>query len=83
MYFIGGGLGGRGTLPADNTPAQRKTPLKPPPFLNLALQGVLSMISDFRESPPPLPQPPLQERHCVPNFDGTNPHCSSHKGGYC
>ena len=57
MYFIGGGLGGRGALPVDNTPAQRKTPLnppppKPPPFLNLAM-GVLSMISDFRESPPP------------------------------
>ena len=58
MYFIGGGLGGRGTLPVDNTPAQRKTPLNPPPktppFLNLALGGGLSMMSDLRESPPPL-----------------------------
>ena len=60
MFFIGGGgggLGGRGAVSADNTPAQRKTPLKPPPkpppFLNLALGGFLSMISDFRESPPP------------------------------
>ena len=59
MFFIGGGggLGGRGAVSADNTPAQRKTPLNPPPqtppFLNLALGGVLSMISDFRESPPP------------------------------
>ena len=40
MFFIGGGggLGGRGGVSADNTPAQRKTPLKPPPkpppFLN-------------------------------------------------
>ena len=44
MHFIGegGGLGGRGALPADNTPAQRKTPLNTPltpPLLNLALGG--------------------------------------------
>ena len=32
MYFIGGGgLGGLGALLADNSPAQRKTPLSPPP----------------------------------------------------
>ena len=58
MFFIGGGGGGWGAVSADNTPAQRKPPLnppplKPPPFLNLALGGVLSMISDFRESRPP------------------------------
>ena len=65
MYFIGGaGLGGWGALSADNTPKQRKTPLNPPPkpplFLNLALGGGLSMISDFRETHPPLisPSPP-------------------------
>ena len=53
VYFIGGGVGGPGALPADNTPARRKTPLQPPPqtppLLNLALGGVLSRISDFRE----------------------------------
>ena len=57
MYFMGGG-GGRGALPADNTPAKRKTPLnppQPPPFFNLALGVFLSMISDFREPPPPPP----------------------------
>ena len=58
MFFIGGGggRGGRGGVSADNTPAQRKTPLnppKPPPFLDLAPGGGLSMISNFRESPPP------------------------------
>ena len=26
MYFIGGGFGGRGALPVDNTPAQQKPP---------------------------------------------------------
>ena len=58
MYFIscgvvGGDLGGWGALPADNTPAQRKTPLNPPPLLNLALGGFLSRVSKFREPPPP------------------------------
>ena len=58
MYFIGGGLGGRGALSADNTPAQRKTPLNPPPpnppFFKVGSGGVLSMIPDFRETPPPV-----------------------------
>ena len=55
VFHLGGGvLGGRGALPANNTPAQQKTPLTPPPLLNLALGGVLSRISDFREPPPPL-----------------------------
>ena len=45
MFFIGGGLGGprcrfRGQYPLNPPP-------KPPPFLNLALGGFLSMISDF------------------------------------
>ena len=58
MYFIwgGGGLAGRGALPADNTPGQRKTPLNPPPnppLFKFGSGGVLSMISNFRESPPP------------------------------
>ena len=55
MYFIGGGLGGRGALPADNTPAQRKTPLSPPqnpPFLNLALVGVFKQDIRFPRTPP-------------------------------
>ena len=59
MFFIGGG--GRGGLSADNTPAQRKTPLKtppnPPPFFKFGSGGVLSMISNFRESRPPVPVP--------------------------
>ena len=51
---FGGGLRGRGALPADNTPVQRKNPLNPPPpkpppfFFNLALGGFLSRISHFR-----------------------------------
>ena len=63
MFFIGGGGGGGfgglgGRFRGQYPPAQRKTPFKPPPpkpppFLNLALGGVLSMISDFRESRPP------------------------------
>ena len=61
MYFIrggGGGLGGRGALPADNTPVQRKTPLKPPsnppPPFNLAPGGFKHDIR-FPRNPPPLP----------------------------
>ena len=59
MFFIGGGgLGGRGGGRfRGQYPRAAKIPLKPPPkpppFLNLALGGFLSMISDFRESPPP------------------------------
>ena len=60
MCFIwgGGGVGGRGALPADNTPAQRKTPLTPPPpqtppFLNLALGGFKQDIRFPRTPPPP------------------------------
>ena len=57
MFFIWGGGGGQGAVSADNTLAQRKNPLKPPPqtppFFNLALGGFLSMIPDYRESPPP------------------------------
>ena len=44
MYFMGGGLGGRGALPPDNTP---------PPFLNLALGGFKHDIQ-FPRNPPPL-----------------------------
>ena len=58
MYFIGGGFGGPGYPSRGQYPRAAKNPLKtpppqtPPPFLNLALGGFLSMISDFRESPP-------------------------------
>ena len=54
----GGGLGGRGALPEDNTPAQRKTPLKPPPpptpppFL-IWLWGVFKHDIQFPRTPPP------------------------------
>ena len=52
-----GGGGGRCAVSAGNTPAQRKTPLTPPPpklpFFKFGSGGVSSMISDFRESPPP------------------------------
>ena len=52
-----GGLGGRGALPADNTPAQRKTPLNPPPpkplpFL-IWLWGVFKQDIQFLRTPPP------------------------------
>ena len=53
---LGGDLWGRGAVSADNTPAQLKTPLTPPPqtppFFKFGFGGVLSMIFDFRESPP-------------------------------
>ena len=60
MYFIGGGLGGRGTLPADNTPAQPKTPLTPPPpktppFLKFGSGGVFKHDIRFPRIPPPPP----------------------------
>ena len=56
MYFIwGGGVWGSGVpFPAGNTPAQRKTPLKPPPPQNPPVfkiffqGGGLSRISDLR-----------------------------------
>ena len=53
MYFIGGGLGGfRG-----HHPRAAKNPLTPPPqsppLIYIWLWGVLGMISDFRETPPP------------------------------
>ena len=58
MYFIGGGV--RAALPADNTPAQRKTPLKPPPpppktppLFKFGSGGVLSRNSISEK--PPLP----------------------------
>ena len=59
MYFIGGGVGGPGCPSRGQYPRAAKNPLKPPLpkpplFLNLALGGFLSRISDFREPPPPL-----------------------------
>ena len=77
MFFIGGGgLGGRGALPANNTPAQRKTPLNPPPpkppLFKFGSGGVFSMISDFRESRPPgcacAPRPRLYVQHELGNL---------------
>ena len=60
MYFIGGGgFGGPGCPSRGQYSRAVKTPLKtppnPPPFLNLALGGFLSRISDFRETPPMSP----------------------------
>ena len=46
--------------PPEDTPVQRKKLSTPtPPFLlNFVLEGVLSMLSDFREPPfPPMPLP--------------------------
>ena len=59
MYFMGGGggFGGPGCPSRGQYPRTAKNPLKTPPktprFLNLALGGFLSMISDFRQPPPP------------------------------
>ena len=58
MYFVGGGgFGGPGCPPRGQYPGAAKNPLEPPPqdppFFELGSWGVLSMISDFRESPPP------------------------------
>ena len=58
MFFMGGGsFGGRGALSAENTLAQRKTPLTPPqtpPVLNLALGGFFRHDIRFPKIPPPL-----------------------------
>ena len=59
MYFIGGGggFGGRGALPADNTPAQQKPPLnppKPPPLYSIWLWGGFKHDIRFPRAPPPL-----------------------------
>ena len=64
MFFIGGGgLGGRGAVSADNTPAQRKTPLKPPPktppFFKFGSGGVFKHDIRFLRIPPPPGQGPI------------------------
>ena len=54
-------MGGWVAVPADDTPAQQKKPLKPPhpnpPFFRFGFRG-LSRVSEFREHPPP-PRAPL------------------------
>ena len=47
-----GGLGGQGALPADNTPAQRKSPLNPPP----QAPPLFKLDISFSRTPPPLHQ---------------------------
>ena len=59
MFFIwgaGGGWGAGVPFPRTIPPRSEKppsTPPQPPPFFEYGYGGVLSMISDFRESPPP------------------------------
>ena len=71
MFFIGGGFGGPGGRFRGQYPRATKTPLNPPPqnppFFKFGSGGGLSMISDFRESPPPL----VSTECCI----GEHPHC--------
>ena len=68
IYFIGaGGFGGRGAPPADNTPAQRQTPLTPPlpnpPFFKFSSRGFFKQDIRFPRNPPPLAWTVLRARH--------------------
>ena len=58
VFHRGAGGGDRGALPADNTTAQQKTPLKlpgkTPPRFKFGSWGVLSKKSDFGELPFPI-----------------------------